>query len=197
MMGCSSACDSGTFRLSGGPLTQLCSDASLALEVNDDDAKSIALEENSVSLLYVSRRQLLLHPPLIGQAGSQLPGNHPAVYGAQLTAANEAGAAGGGSREGALSELLSHASHVPGCVYTQVHTSSLGFKHPPTGARVSCLKAIIGSPHLVHHHPPPHQPVTNIDTAKEGAACVITIYVQKVSERKSVSVHSVSEVFRK
>lgn len=53
-----------------------------ALEVNDTEAKWIELEENSVSLFYVSRRELLLHPVLIGRAGSQLPGNHPAVYGA-------------------------------------------------------------------------------------------------------------------
>lgn len=29
--------------------------------------------------------KLLLHPALIGRVGSQLPGNHPAVYGASLT----------------------------------------------------------------------------------------------------------------
>lgn len=34
---------------------------------------------------YVSRREPLLHPALIGRAGSLLPGNHPAVYGASLT----------------------------------------------------------------------------------------------------------------
>ncbi|KAI9543085.1 hypothetical protein NQZ68_014016 [Dissostichus eleginoides] len=70
-------------------------------------------------------------------------------------------------REGAIRPPFSCLTR-PGM---RLHTSFLGFKHPPTGARVSCLKAIIGSPHLVHHHPPPHHPVTNIDTAKEGAAC--------------------------
>lgn len=41
-----------------------------ALAVNDTEAKSIELEENSASLFYVSRRELLLHPALIGRAGS-------------------------------------------------------------------------------------------------------------------------------
>ncbi|KAK1906658.1 30S ribosomal protein S8 chloroplastic, partial [Dissostichus eleginoides] len=57
-------------------------------------------------------------------------------------------------REGAIRPPFSCLTR-PGM---RLHTSFLGFKHPPTGARVSCLKAIIGSPHLVHHHPPPHHP---------------------------------------
>lgn len=59
------------------------------LEANDTEAKSIELEENSVALFYVSRRELLLHPALIGQAGSQLPGNR--MRPCWQTAANEAG----------------------------------------------------------------------------------------------------------
>lgn len=60
-------------------------ESALPLKANDTEAKSIELEENSVALFYVSRRELLLHPALIGRAGSQLPGNHTAVYGALLT----------------------------------------------------------------------------------------------------------------
>lgn len=149
-----------------------------------------------------------MHPALIGRAGSQLPGNHTAVYGglADRQLLMKPGWRVERVRCGKwLSDLLSYAPHVLGSYYMQVHdctvcthsfTSSCGDQ-----SQVLECNHVSDSPppHLLRHHHPPHHPVTNIYTAKEGTACVITTSAEGFSKR-SVSFpllpHRFSEVSR-
>lgn len=99
-----------------------------------------------------------------------------------------------------LSNLPSHASHVLGSCCTQVHgctsipphhTCTHTYTHQSACAQESFqwdqgqlldCSHVLDSPHLLYYHHPPHHAVTNIYTAKNGIAYVITTCVVKVSE---------------
>lgn len=124
-----------------------------ALEVNDTEAKSIELEDNSVSLFYVSRRELLLHPVLIGPSRSQLPGNHPAVYGPSWqTAANEAEVVGRVRvlQKRAMQPLFSCLTHLelhlqPPVTLVLICTCNLIYFLPASRVLAECINS-----HVLH-----------------------------------------------
>lgn len=233
--GCRNACDSadsGKIPLKRPLLTQLCWADSIAPRKGPTSAlplKWMTLKQNqlnwrrtwALSFMCQGENSCCIRSWLAELGPSYQATIQRCMGPSWQTAANEARAAGRGSvLQKGISNLLSHASHVPGSCYTQVHDCTSIPPHTHTHRCSECVcishgyaytliyflpvcevsshrsqsdlleyNHVLDSPHLLHHHHPPHQPMTNIYTAKEGTACVITIRVQKVSSEGSFSVH--------